>query len=102
RTFLALTAAYDAMGIDQGKLGSRCWLLLWRGEDFREELEQDKRVLEVDIVRLAALICYELECIDAKVCLHAGPKEVARSNRVNKAKSLQVGSRQEGPWHPRS
>src|SRR5262249_23488418 len=28
RAFLALAAAYDAMGIDQGKLGSRCCLLL--------------------------------------------------------------------------
>ena len=39
---------------------------------------------------------HELERVDAKVCLHAGPKEVTRSNRVNEAQGLQVGSRQEG------
>jgi hypothetical protein len=93
RAFLALTAAYDAMGIDQGKLGGRCCLLLWRCEDFREELDEGKGVLHVDIGRLAAIIRHKLECVDAKVCLHASPKEVARSNRVNKAKGLQVGSR---------
>src|SRR5437879_6750649 len=84
------------MRIDEGELGSRRRLLLWRSEDIREELDEGKGVLDIDIERLAAIIGHELERVDAKVCLHVVPKEVTRHKRVNEAKGLQVGRRQEG------
>src|SRR5262249_22243888 len=96
RTVLALAAAYDAMGIDQGKLGGRRRLLLWWCEDIREELDEGKGILQVDIERLAAIIRHKLECVDAQVCLHAGPEEVTGDDRINETKGLQVSSRQEG------
>src|SRR5437879_12691294 len=84
------------MRIDEGELGSRRRLLLWRSEDIREELDEGKGVLDIDIERLAAIIGHELECVDAKVCLYVVPKEVTRHKRVNEPKGLQVCRRQEG------
>src|SRR5262249_41613404 len=84
------------MRIDEGELGSRRCLLLWRCEEVREELDEGKGILDIDTERLAAIIGHELERVNAKVCLHVIPKEVTRRKLINEAKGLQVCRRQEG------